>query len=83
MQVMMYARAVEGNPMAARWLSPDEPGKAQDIAISVMEKKLNSYLQFNETFPGFGGFLPWMTTATTPVTPTWDWVNRVPGLDNG
>jgi hypothetical protein len=48
-----------------------------------MEVKLKSYLQFNETFPGFGGFLPWMLTDGDAIRPTDDWVNRVPGLDNG
>jgi hypothetical protein len=48
-----------------------------------METKLQTYLKFNETYPGFGGFLPWFTSSTQVVTPTWDWVNRVPALDNG
>lgn len=49
-----------------------------------MNTKLQTYLAFNSTYPGFGGYLPWFTTNATPsVAPTWDWVNRVPALDNG
>lgn len=48
-----------------------------------MATKLKSYLRFNESYPGFGGFLPWMATDSKDVSPTWDWNNRVPALDNG
>lgn len=79
----MYAKAIAGSQKAARFLSPDKPKKAPEIAVLIMEKKIETYLKFNETYPGFGGFLPWMTTSEQDVTPTWDWNNRVPGLDNG
>lgn len=80
---MLYAHAIAGSPEAARFLSPQHPSAAPDIAASVMTTKLQTYLKFNETFPGFGGFLPWFTSSTVELTPTWDWNNRVPGLDNG
>ncbi|KAK3181672.1 hypothetical protein K4F52_007050 [Lecanicillium sp. MT-2017a] len=83
LQIMVYAHAIAGSPKAARFLSPDRPWKAPGMASSIMKKKLDTYLRFNETYPGFGGFLPWMTTSEQDVTPTWDWNNRVPGLDNG
>jgi hypothetical protein len=80
---MLYAHAVSGSSQAARFLSPDHPSAAPKIAVSIMETKLQTYLKFNETYPGFGGFLPWFTSSTQDITPTWDWVNRVPALDNG
>ncbi|CEJ94702.1 hypothetical protein VHEMI10219 [[Torrubiella] hemipterigena] len=83
LQIMLYAHAIAGDRKAARFLSPDAPANAPAIAASIMQTKLKTYLQFNQTYPGFGGFLPWMTTSGQDVTPTWDWVNRVPGLDNG
>lgn len=52
---MLYAKAIDGSPEAARFLSPDNTRKASDIVMSLMEKKLNTYLKFNETYPGFGG----------------------------
>ncbi|GFG10024.1 hypothetical protein IFM5058_04716 [Aspergillus udagawae] len=83
LQIMLYAHAVAGSPEAARFLSPQDPSAAPELAVSIMERKLQTYLRFNETFPGFGGYLPWFTSTTQDLTPTWDWNNRVPGLDNG
>lgn len=81
--VMVLAHALAGDSNAARFLAPDGPGNAPDIAYGIMKTKLDTYLAFNATFPGYGGYLPWFTTNATPVAPTSDWVNRVPGLDNG
>lgn len=80
---MLYTHAVAGSPEAARFLSPDNTAEAPEIAASIMQKKLQTYLKFNETYPGFGGFLPWVSADTQDMTPMSDWVNRVPGLDNG
>ncbi|KAH8691986.1 putative GPI anchored protein [Talaromyces proteolyticus] len=83
LQVMLYTHAVAGSPEAARFLSPKNPSAAPEIATSIMKTKLETYLRFNETYPGFGGFLPWFVSDAQDLSPTWDWVNRVPGLDNG
>ncbi len=80
---MLYAQAIDGSPVASRFLSPDEPSAAADIAVGILGLKLQTYQRFNETFPGFGGFLPWFTSDAPDLVPTWDWVNRVPALDNG
>lgn len=80
---MVYAHAIADSPEAARFLSPHDPGAAPAIAASIMETKLQTYLKFNETYPGFGGFLPWFTSSTVEISPVWNWVNQVPGLDNG
>lgn len=53
-------------------------------ALQILEKKVTSFESFNEKFPGFGGFFPWVSyDGNGSVTPTWDWHNRVPSLDNG
>lgn len=85
LQVMIYAHAINGSQEAAQFLSPANPEAAPDIAASILETKLATYLKFNETYPGFGGFLPWYNNAkdNQDISPTWDWVNRVPALDNG
>ncbi|KAH7309627.1 putative GPI anchored protein [Stachybotrys elegans] len=83
LQFMLYAHAIAGSPEAARYLSPRHPERAPDAAASILGTKLQTYLRFNETHPGFGGFLPWMTTDAEEISPTWDWVDRVPALDNG
>jgi hypothetical protein len=83
LQIMLYAHALAGSPQAARFLSPRAPSQAPEIAFDIMSLKLKTYLAFNNTYPGFGGFLPWYTSDTIEISPTWDWVNRVPALDNG
>jgi hypothetical protein len=83
LQVMLYTHALAGSQEAAQFLSPNDFTQAPSIAYEIMVLKLQTYLQFNETYPGFGGFLPWYTGDEMDIVPTWDWVNRVPGLDNG
>lgn len=84
LQNMIYAHAIGGSSEAARFLSPENPGNAPEIAVGILKQKLETYSLFNATYPGFGGFLPWyMQNGSEPLTPTWDWVNRVPALDNG
>jgi hypothetical protein len=83
LQIMLYARAVDGSAEAARFLSPNKPHEAAKLAIAIMEKKLETYHKFNETHPGYGGLIPWAKTDEQDIRPTDDWVNRVPALDNG
>lgn len=70
---MLYTHAIAGSAEAARFLSPNDPSAAPGIVVSIMETKLQSYLRFNETFPGFGGFLPWFESDIVDIKPTWDW----------
>ncbi|CAI7565174.1 unnamed protein product [Penicillium glandicola] len=83
LQIMLYTHAIAGSAEAARFLSPENTAAAPQIAASIMQKKLQTYLRFNETYPGFGGFLPWVNSDTQEITPESDWANRVPSLDNG
>ncbi|KAL0954731.1 hypothetical protein HGRIS_003684 [Hohenbuehelia grisea] len=84
LQVMIYTHAIAGDRQAAEFLAPEAPSTASQVAIDILSKKLETYKTFNSTFPGFGGFLPWFANdGSTPLAPTWDWVNRVPALDNG
>lgn len=53
-------------------------------ALDVLQTKVTSFERFHSRFPGFGGFFPWVAfDGKGNVTPTWDWQNRVPALDNG
>jgi hypothetical protein len=52
--------------------------------LDILERKIASYEDFNQNFPGFGGFLPWFTSTDVgmaPISPGWS--NNVPALDNG
>lgn len=83
LHIMLLAQALSGSQDAARVLSPSNPSQAQDAAFKMMQQKLQTYLEFNRTYPGFGGFLPWYNNTFASLAPTNDWVNRVPALDNG
>jgi hypothetical protein len=80
---MVYAHAIAGNPLASTFVYSAYPGQAQQWAIGMLTAKLKAYTQFNKTFPGYGGFIPWFYANETNMRPTTDWENRVPGLDNG
>lgn len=83
LHVMLLAQALAGNQDAARVISPQKPWAAPEAAFKVMEQKLHTYLEFNRTFPGFGGYLPWYNNTFATLKPTDDWVDRLPALDNG
>ena len=83
LHVMVLAQALAGDSSAVRVVSPNAPSNAPEVAYGIMETKLATYLAFNQSYPGFGGFLPWYNNTYTTIEPTSDWVNRVPGLDNG
>lgn len=80
---MVYAHAIAGDPYAARFVYPQNTADAGQIAVAIMALKLNTYLAFNTTYPGYGGFLPWFFSNESGIQPSPDWVNRVPALENG
>ena len=87
LQVMMYAQVISGNPQAVRWIRGNDSDvqAAQAQVVDILTTKLETYLEFNKTYPGFGGLLPWFQNlpGNKTLSPTYDWVNRIPALDNG
>jgi hypothetical protein len=64
LHMMTLAHVIQGTPGAVRWILAAQGGgadveAARKIAISILQKKWNTYSTFNQTYPGFGGFLPW------------------------
>lgn len=55
--------------------------------ISLLRAKAATLSRFNAEYPGYGGFLPWfrinVSDRSLGISPTDDWQNRVPALDNG
>ena len=83
LQNMVHAHAIAGDPQAARFVYPQNPSDAPQWAASIPTKKLQTYLSFDKTFPGFARFLPWCLSNDTDIQPLSDWVNRMPALDDG
>lgn len=64
LHMMLLAHVVQGNPSAAKWILAAHGGEtdveaARALAISILNTKWTTYSTFNQTYPGFGGFLPW------------------------
>ncbi|KAF9470832.1 hypothetical protein BDN70DRAFT_939397 [Pholiota conissans] len=75
LHIMVLAHVIQGDARAARWILAAHGGgsdveEARGLAINILKQKWNTYSAFNQTYPGFGGFLPWFAHAGE--TPTDD-----------
>jgi len=81
--LMLLAQAIEGNPYAQIFVSPENASQAVEVAMQLLTNKMNSYEAWNAKYPGFGGYIPWIYIQPSGVTPANGWSNSVPSLDNG
>ncbi|HTL70216.1 MAG TPA: hypothetical protein VL404_02875, partial [Candidatus Eisenbacteria bacterium] len=84
--IAILSLAVLGRDENARlFVSPDDPSKAEALALDLLERKMKSFLKFAEdpANRGFGYFLPWYMVSDEGLTPMEGWTDRVPSLDNG
>ena len=51
--------------------------------FAMMDKKMRTYEEFNQKYPGYGWFLPWYYITNGTIGPDKGWYDRVPSLDNG
>jgi hypothetical protein len=78
----MLALALNGNEHALTFAGGFE------ATLNMLRLKMDGYLAFNATYPGFGCFHPWVSFDTEKGTfdPIDSWTKpyyKVPGLDNG
>ena len=52
-------KSLAGNEKAALVVAKGKIGKARKEAARIMEQKIDTYQEFYEKNPGYGGFLPW------------------------
>ena len=64
--VAILAKVLDNDPLAQLIYTKSE-------ALEMATKKIDTYEKFNTRYPGFGGFLPWISVIDGEVTPTWDW----------
>ena len=84
LHIMLLILAINGNSVAQEFVSSGAPELAEAKAISILLKKIASYKNFQNTNPGFSGFLPgWFLTSDTGFTPDQNWENRISALDSG
>jgi hypothetical protein len=83
LHLTVLAKALQGDRTAMRLLSPDDPARARQIALDVLERKIATLEDFHQTYPGYGGFLPWYGIDDGRIFPLEGWGHRTPSLDNG
>lgn len=91
LHLSLLARAVEGDPLSLSFFAHSCPSPPPcDVyqhVISLLRAKAATLSRFNAEYPGYGGFLPWfqinVNDRSLGISPTDDWQNRVPALDNG
>ena len=57
--------------VSSRWNTGDS---RLDVVLTMLERKISSYEKWNSTYPGFGGFIPWVyvnDSGMVPIPPAW------------
>lgn len=80
---MLLTHAIAGNLQAATFVYPLNSAKATALAFGILTRKLLTYSQFNSSYPGFGGFLPYFEIGNSTIWPTNDFDHKVSAFDNG
>lgn len=80
---MLLALAINGSVPASTFVYRANPIEAPDIAAAILTTKLQTYLNFNGSYPGYGGFLPTFESNLTAIQPAYDTHFQVSAADNG
>jgi hypothetical protein len=75
-------KALAGDSRAALVVAGGDESKARALSAEILEKKIDSFIEFHRKYPGYGGFLPWFVSGKE-MEPTADWRGKICGLDNG
>ena len=75
-------KALYGDPIISKVVSPKDPEKAPEVAAEILGKKLKSYQKYQEQYPGFAGHVTWFQSGQE-MTPLGEWKQAVPTLDMG
>lgn len=80
----MLALFFDGNPHATVFFQNSVSSSNVVKIVSLIERKLTAFEDFDRRFPAFGGYLPWFAhDGSGAIVPAHDWQNTVPSLDNG
>jgi hypothetical protein len=80
---MLLTHAIAGNRHASTFVYPANPSNAAELAVGILHTKLSTYIAFNNTYPGFGGFLPTFEIVGIGIRPVNGSSHRVSAFDNG
>ena len=82
LDVALCVKAISGDPYCAILFAGGDKEKAKEKAVEILTGKMDSYMAYYRDYPGYGGFMPWYYIQDK-VTPTNNWMDYVPALDNG
>ena len=82
LDLAVCVKALYGDPLISKVVSPQDPDRAPEIAADILGKKLRSYQRYQEQFPGFGGHVTWFHSGEE-MRPVDGWKSAVPTLDMG
>ncbi|GAB7361788.1 hypothetical protein MBLNU230_g1832t1 [Neophaeotheca triangularis] len=83
LQIMVLVHALDEHPDAGRFVAPWNHAAAPAVAYNIMHRKGQTYLHFNASFLGFGGFLPWYDDTYNAIRPARHRSNLLSSLGNG
>ena len=78
----LLVKALNGDPLIAKVVSPGNPANAPAVAAEILGQKIGSYQQFAKDYPGFAGYFTWFESGAK-AKPTADWAKAIPTLDLG
>lgn len=78
----LCVKALYGDPMISKVVSPDDPNKAPEVAADILAKKLKSFQAYRQEYPGFAGQVTWFHSGES-MRPVEGWKDAIPTLDMG
>lgn len=68
---------------ASIFVYPAYPADAAEWAVAILNTKLSTYTAFNNTYPGYGGFLPTFEIDAGAIRPMNSSSYTVSAFENG
>ncbi len=78
----LLVKGLYGDPLISKVLSYEDPAKAPEMAAEILAKKMASYEQFQQEYPGFAGYFTWFESGDQ-ARPLGEWADQFPTLDLG
>lgn len=82
LDLALCVKALHGDPLISKVVSPDDPERAGQVAAEILGKKLRSYNSYRQRFPGFQGYVTWFESGSE-MKPIGGWSKAIPTLDLG
>ncbi|MGE0491421.1 MAG: hypothetical protein AB7S38_19585 [Vulcanimicrobiota bacterium] len=82
LDLALCVKALYGDPLVSKVVSPSDPSLAPEVAAAILERKIRSYQRYEQDYPGFGGYFTWFDSGEK-AAPVQGWARAFPTLDLG